>query len=665
VNLIIAKINQDEISVPEIMAAADSFMAKGDPQAARHAYTAWLARNSADPMAYAIYFNLSVVLGRLRDAPAAKIALERAIALNPDYIPAQINLGNLLEQLQGPFEAACQWIGVVNRFPQITGENIHFLTFTLNLIGRVLETGRSHAQAEESFRRSLDIDIDQPEIMQHYLSVVQQQCKWPVIQPWPSARGVTRRDLLANINPLTLAIYTDDPLFQLGNSFHYARQRIGDCPISYVDSHAPLQQRPAGRLRIGYLSAELRNHAGGFLMAEVFELHDKSKVEIFIYNTVAAPPEGMAGRIRSAAEHSVDIADLSDSQAAQRIVDDGIQVLVDMQGHTYGSRLGLLAMRPAPVIANWLGFPGSVGTSFHNYIIADDFIIPPEFEIYYSEKIARLPCYQPNDRKRLVADHCPTRHEAGLPETAMVYCAFNGQHKITPYTWRRWMSILRAVEGSVLWLLESTEAINGQLRRLAENHGVAAERIIFAKRIGNADHLARYRLADLFLDTAPYGAHTTASDAMWMGVPIITLVGRSFASRVCGSIMRSAGLPDLICSSGEDYVAMAIDLGLNRDKLIAYRQRLVSARDSSVLFDTPLLVRCLEQLFTTMWRDYVQGEQFPPDLTNLDLYREVGIALDQDDVEMLSQPDYEERVRQTFIQKSRYCFVPKDGRIFK
>jgi predicted O-linked N-acetylglucosamine transferase (SPINDLY family) len=322
-------------------------------------------------------------------------------------------------------------------------------------------------------------------------------------------------------------------------------------------------------------------------------------------------------------------------------------------------------MRPAPVIANWLGFPGSVGTSFHNYIIADDFIIPPEFEIYYSEKIARLPCYQPNYRKRLVADHCPTRHEAGLPETAMVYCAFNGQHKITPYTWRRWMSILRAVEGSVLWLLESTEAINGQLRRLAENHGVAAERIIFAKRIGNADHLARYRLADLFLDTAPYGAHTTASDAMWMGVPIITLVGRSFASRVCGSIMRSAGLPDLICSSGEDYVAMAIDLGLNRDKLIAYRQRLVSARDSSVLFDTPLLVRCLEQLFTTMWRDYVQGEQFPPDLTNLDLYREVGIALDQDDVEMLSQPDYEERVRQTFIQKSRYCFVPKDGRIFK
>jgi predicted O-linked N-acetylglucosamine transferase (SPINDLY family) len=652
------------LDVGELFTMADLLINSGREGMAVDLYDSWLAGHPDNPTTYAVCYNFALLLTRVGDPHRARQVLERSIALKDDYIPAQVNLGMILEQVAGRFEAACQWIAVAEKFPQLTGDNIHYVKTCFTMIGRVLQDGRNHARSAEAFRRSLDLDIDQPEVVQQYVSMVQQQCSWPVIRPWTSLRGVSRADLLRNINPLTLAIYADDPFYQLGNAFHYAKGRMGEPKISFAPRHGELLREPAPeRLRIGYLSAELRNHAGGFLMAELFELHDRQRFEIFTYNTVHAPPEGMAGRIQSAVEHSVDISAMSDEAAAKRIFDDKIHILIDMQAHTYGSRLGVLAMRPAPVIANWLGFPGSAATAFHNYLIADAVIVPPEFEIFYSEKIARLPCYQPNDRKRVVSEHRPSRADMGLPEDAMVYCAFNGQHKITPFCWRRWMTILREVDNSLLWLLETSPDIDQHLRNLAVEHGIAADRVHFANRIGNADHLARYPLADLFLDTAPYGAHTTASDAMWMGVPILTLPGRGFASRVCASILSAAGLPELIAASAEDYVRMAIDLGRNREKLTALRDRLKDCRTDSVLFDTPLLTSRLEDLFEQMWEDYRDGKQTRPDLTNLDLYRDIGIELDADDVEMLSVPDYFERYRQKLAERSFYSFVPPDGRL--
>ncbi|NJL72548.1 MAG: hypothetical protein HC888_13765 [Candidatus Competibacteraceae bacterium] len=272
---------------------------------------------------------------------------------------------------------------------------------------------------------------------------------------------------------------------------------------------------------------------------------------------------------------------------------------MDLNGHTMGSRQRVLAMRPAPVQVNWLGFPGSAGSPFHHYIIADDFIIPPDHEHYYSERVLRLPCYQANQRHRAVTTQAPSRSEAGLPEDGIVYCSFNSIHKATLFTWRRWLEILGRVPGSVLWLLATTDEAKTNVRSLAAENGIDPARLIFADRVANPVHMARLGLADLFLDSTPYGAHTTGSDALWAGVPVLTLSGRSFASRVCGSLVRSAGIPDLICTSPRDYVERAVELGRNRARCTEYRQILLACRDRSVLFDTPLPGFPSRNIFTT------------------------------------------------------------------
>jgi predicted O-linked N-acetylglucosamine transferase (SPINDLY family) len=322
-------------------------------------------------------------------------------------------------------------------------------------------------------------------------------------------------------------------------------------------------------------------------------------------------------------------------------------------------------MRPAPIIVNWLGYPGSLGSAYHNYIIADDFIIPPGDEVYYSEKVLRIPCYQPNNRKRQIGSQVPTREEAGLPSDGMVYCCFNGTHKITPFTWARWMEILKAVPGSVLWLLDTIPTTNARLRELAAEHGVAPERIVYAPKRANAAHLARYPLADLFLDTVPYGAHTTSSDALWMGVPVLTLAGRSFPARVCGSLIRSAGLEDLICTTPEQFVQSAVELGLDRERRQRYRDKLAAGRDSCVLFNTPLLVASLERVYAEMWSDFMNDRVPKPDLSNLDLYNETAIGLDRDDVEIMTVPDYRGLYRAKLAEYNRYCYLRPDARLWQ
>jgi predicted O-linked N-acetylglucosamine transferase (SPINDLY family) len=343
---------------------------------------------------------------------------------------------------------------------------------------------------------------------------------------------------------------------------------------------------------------------------------------------------------------------MGDDEAAQIISGDDVKILIDLNGYTHGARTGLLALRPAPIIVNWLGYPGTTGSPAHHYIIADEFIIPFGSEMYYSETVCRLPCYQPNDRKRQSSQQAPSRREAGLPEGAMVYCCFNGAHKLTPFTWHRWMAILRQVPDSILWLLEGVQTTNETLVRLAAEHGISSNRLVFAGRRSNAEHLARYQLADLFLDTTPYGAHTTASDALWMGVPIVTLAGRNFASRVCGSLLRAAGIGELVCSTGEQYIALAVELGRNPLKLAELRQKLRAQRDGCVLFDTPQLVSRLEALYQEMWRAARTGQLPRPELSNVQLYGEVGIALDRDDRELLTA-DYCARYRSELTDRNK------------
>jgi predicted O-linked N-acetylglucosamine transferase (SPINDLY family) len=296
-------------------------------------------------------------------------------------------------------------------------------------------------------------------------------------------------------------------------------------------------------------------------------------------------------------------------------------------------------------------------------LIADDFIVPPSHERYFSEKVLRLPCYQPSFRARAMASHKPSRAEVGLPDDAMVYCCFNGAHKIHRFTFERWLSVLSQVPRSVLWLLGSNPATQARLQSYAASRGVAPERLIFAQKLANPYHLARYSLADLFLDTTPYGAHTTASDALWCGVPVLTASGRSFASRVCGSLVRAAGVPELVCQSPQELVERAVAFGRDRATLLPLRERLQATRDSCTLFDTPMLVRKLEGLYAEMWRDYQQGRLPRPNLKNLDAYLDIGAAIEPDLVEVQALPDYERFWLDKLVLRHRHRPLESDDRL--
>ncbi|MBF0096687.1 MAG: tetratricopeptide repeat protein [Magnetococcales bacterium] len=651
---------EGNLPVPELILRATQLSGSGETQKMVDLYRIWLAFNGADPLAHAIHFNLGTSLSQGGDPALAQAAFQEAIRLNPDFYPAYINLGGLLDRLAAPQEAIACWQNVVERLPALRGDTIEYKLAALKQIARVADNPE---QAEEALRQSLEINPRQREIIQQWVNKRQAQCKWPVLEAFPYC---SKAQLMQGFAPLSAALYSDDPLWQLANAAHYNHFEIGKPTLTFMDSHAALlAQEDDQPLRIGYLSSDLRDHAVGYLTAEVYALHDRHKVEQFLYYIGIPTDTPFHQRIKRTADHWVDLAHLSDEEAARRMVEDRIHILVDLNGYTHSARLNLIAMRPAPIIVNWLGYPGTTGSPYHNYIIADPFIIPEGHEIYYSEQVMRLPCYQPNDRQRLLSSVRPTRQEAGLPESAMVYSCLNGAQKITPFIWKLWMEILRQVPESVLWLLNEDEAIRTRLRQAAQQEGIAAERLIFAERKLNAEHLVRFPLADLTIDSAPYGSHTTASDALWMGVPVLTLVGLGFAARVCGSLVHAAGLEELICHDAASYVAKAVELGRNREKLLQYRQFLAENRDRCTLFDTPLLVRSLEALYASMWQAFRQGRLPRPDLSNLGIYQEIGIERDQGGTGIASAADYHADYLARLRAKDRYSYIRPDRRLWQ
>jgi predicted O-linked N-acetylglucosamine transferase (SPINDLY family) len=542
----VARIAAGQIGFTELISCA----AEPRPAARRsepaELYKAWISYNPEHPFLYAMYFNYAVALTDIGDFTGAAIALRETIRLRPEFCPPYINLGALQERLGHPERAVGEWMALVNLFPTLTGEAIAHKIMALKQIGRIFETGGNDTGAEDVLKRSLDIDPDQPDVIQHLIALRQRQCKWPVIEALPRAGA---RQLLADISPLSAACFADDPLFQLATAQRYNRRSVRLPTRSELIPPRPPVRR-SDKLRIGYVSSDLRAHAVGFGMTEVIELHDRREFEVFAYYCGIQYEDSTQTRIKQATDRWTNLHGLDDRQAAQAIAADGVDILVDLNGYTKDARTGVFALRPAPINVNWFGFPGTMGSPYHHYIIADPYVIPETHELFYSEKVVRLPCYQPNDRRRSIAPSHPSRQEVGLPEDAMVFCCLNGMQKLNRAVLERWMRILREVPDGVLWLLTAGNDTDQRIRQLAGEYGVAAERIVFAARLGNADHLARYALADLLLDTMPYGSHTSASDALWMGVPVLTLSGRSFASRVCGSLIRAAGLEDLTMSGG-------------------------------------------------------------------------------------------------------------------
>jgi len=646
------------LSVADLIRTAETLKQSGQADSVEVLYSSWIDNNPDNPLLYAVLFNASVALADAGKLPAARTYLERAITLNAEFMPAYINLGRVYERQGNAGMAVMQWSAALARLAPVNGPAITHKTTALNQSARALEAANQDEAAENMLHQSLEIDCHQREVAQHLIALRQRQCEWPVIAPW---ERVSHQTLMTGMSPLSAAAYSDDPMLQLAIAWNYNKEDVGTPERPMISW--PNCPSPGKPLRIGYLSSDLREHAVGYLMTEVLELHDRKNVEVFAYYCGIDSQDPLHNHFKASADHWTPISKLDDDAAARKIAQDGIQILVDLNGYTREARLKVLAQRPAPVIVNWLGYPGSMGSPYHHYLVADDWVVPPENELYFSEKIVRLPCYQPNFRKRAVAP-IPTRPQAKLPENAFVYCCFNGMHKINRFTFDRWMVILSRVPGSVLWLLGGAESANARLRDYAAQHGIAPERILFADKLANPYHLARYALADLFLDTTPYGAHTTASDALWMSVPILTLSGRSFASRVCGSLARAAGIEEMVVSTPEEYIERAVEFGSNPSLLEPIRHKLRDGHDTCTLFNTPKLVRNLEELYAGMWSDYQNGALPQPDLANLDAYLEMGSKVKHDEVEVQSVADYTAWWREKLAARHQYRPIQSDRRLW-
>lgn len=654
------KITSGALTIHELIAAAQRAAQAGQPEQARQLYQVWIAMNGDNPLVFIAHFNCSTLQQQLGDAAGAEASLRAALAKNPDFAPAHVNLGSALERRGAAAEAVEQWKGGLERMSAITGDSVDYKLTLLKQISRVMSDNQQHEGAEAALAQALDLNPNQREVLEQYAAARLAQCKWPIAQVAPK---LSRKTFLANFHPLSACAYADDPLYQLGLADRYVEALTEN--ITFASDRCDALIESGRRLKIGYVSSDLRAHAVGYLMANFFEAHDASNVEVFVYYCGIPADDDINRRIKASVEHWTDIRNISDDEAAAAIAADGIDILVDINGHTRDARLGVFARRPAPIIVNWLGYPGTMGSPFHHYIVADDWVIPPSHELYYSERVLRLPCYQPNDRKRLVHPETPSRAQAGLPEQAFVFCCFNAAHKITRFSFERWMEILRATPDSVLWLLDYNGETNARIRAAAAERGVAPERIIFAPKIVNARHLARYPLADLFLDTIPYGAHTTASDALWMGVPVLTLSGQCFAARVCGSLVRAAGIPELVCDTPEHFVQRAIQLATTDVlSLRATRQHLIEGRDTCTLFDIEGLARNLEGLYAQMAAEYTAGRLPQPNLANLSAYLDIGARFDHDASEIGLMAGYHDHYRAELVAHHRRRPLIADGRLW-
>jgi predicted O-linked N-acetylglucosamine transferase (SPINDLY family) len=408
-------------------------------------------------------------------------------------------------------------------------------------------------------------------------------------------------------NPFVLLALCDSPPLQKLAARNWVRAK---CPPNGALSALPVRAR-RDRIRVGYFSADFRAHATSSLTAALFETHDRSRLELTAFAFGPDTRDEMRQRVAAAFDRWLDLGQQSDSDIARLARSLEIDIAVDLGGFTRGSRPRIFALRAAPLQVSYLGYLGTMSADYMDYLIADDTLIPQALRPHYAEKIVYLPSYQVNDSKRPIAPRRFTRQELGLPPRGFVFCCLNSTYKLTPATFDGWMRILTAVPGSALYLLGGSAALEGNLHREAHARGVAADRIVFGARLPPAEYLARYRTADLFLDTLPYNAGTTASDALWAGLPVLTCMGATFAGRVGASLLRAVGLPELITSTPEQYERLAVELASEPRRLAAIRAKLADGLRTAPLFDTAASARHLEAAYAGMYDRYLAG--LPPE----------------------------------------------------
>ena len=539
--------------------------------------------------------NAQKALRRYDDALAD---YDRAIALKPDLADAVFNRGAALALLRRYDEALASIDRVIAIEPD------HAEAFFVR--GEALLGLRRHEESIASLARAVELDPSQDHLKGMHLHVRMHVCDWENFQ---AGCDELNADAAAGRNstfPFQLLACASTPAAQIA------------CARAYVDSNCPVYPDPVWRgeryaherIRVAYLSSDLRDHPVAYLAAGLFEHHDRSRFETIAISFGDDKPSAVRTRLKASFDRFIDADTMNDQQVAQLIRDLEIDVAVDLNGFTDGARPDVFARKPAPVQVNYLGYAGTSGTPCFDYIIADRFVIPEQSRRYFAENVVYLPdTFMVNDAGRKISPHRPSRAEAGLPDTGFVFSCFNHHYKITPDIFDVWMRLLRQIDGSVLWLSNARTSAMDNLRREAVNRGVAADRLIFAPRVPlNEDHLARVGVADLFLDTRYYNAHTTAADALWAGVPVLTCPGEAFASRVAGSLLDNVGLPELAVPSLADYEALAVQLAGDPARLASLRQKLARNRTTFPLFDTARFTRHLEAAYTTMWQRVQRGE---------------------------------------------------------
>jgi protein O-GlcNAc transferase len=508
------------------------------------------------------HYNRSVALTQLARFEEALLSYDKTIALKPDFAEAHQGRGHALNHLKRFEEAIAAYKKAFALEPTLTGAEGNLLYAKMRI------------------------------------------CDWSDFGSECARLISSVRNGVANTSPF--------PLLAILSS---SDDQLQCARLWTVNNNAPVGtpswqggRYDHNRIRLAYLSADFHAHATAYLMGGLFESHDRSRFELIAISFGPDDNSEMRERLKGAFDKFIDVGNQSDRDVATLIRNLEIDIAVDLKGFTTDSRTGIFALRAAPLQVSYLGYPGTMGAEYIDYIIADSIVIPASNKKYFSENVVYLPnSYQPNDRNRQIGDRAFTRGEAGLTESGFVFCCFNNNYKITPTVFDRWMRMLKQVEGSVLWLYEDNVSATANLRKEAEARKVSPERLVFAKHMSLPDHLARYRLADLFVDTLPVNAHTTASDALWAGLPVLTQIGETFAGRVAGSLLTAIGLPELITSTPIAYEDLAIELATNPEKLTFIRRKLAANQLTTPLFNTKLSTKHIEAAYTAIYERYQAG----------------------------------------------------------
>jgi predicted O-linked N-acetylglucosamine transferase (SPINDLY family) len=617
------------------------------------------------PRAFAPLHMLGVLLAQQGRTSEALDAIGQALALNPDDTGALVNYGNVLN-LSGRFEEAVTSYDralalapdaatLVNRGNALQGTNRRPEALASFEQALALEPGNTQAlfkrgvllgelgrtdEALAAYDRLLALDPNNVEALNNrgYLWWLNKQRYAPAIADLERSQALApdlayaqgavlhlkmhvadwqgftgeRQSLVEDVRagrrvarPFMFQAVADDPKDLQACAQIYARDQY---PLAAgIPSHDPAARNGRRKIRLGYLSGEFRDQATAILTAGLYERHDRDRFEVIAIDNGSADQSAMSARLKRAFDQWIDIGPLNNVQAATKIRETEIDILVNLNGYFGKHRMDVFAQRPAPLQVNYLGFPGTLGASYMDYILADDIVIPPDEYRCYDEQVVALPgCYQVNDDKGRPIAARPSRTEAGLPEQAFVFCNFNQSYKLTPDLFARWMRILNRVDASVLWLLDAVAPFADNIARQAQAHGVAPERILFAPDRPPDRHLARLSLADLFLDGEPYNAHTTGSDALWARVPLLTRRGSAFPGRVAASLSHAAGLPELVTETMEEYENLAVQLATNPSALAAIKTKLTR---KCPLFDTDQLRRNIEAAYLRMWGIWLAGER--------------------------------------------------------